>query len=278
MIKEAYNERRCCCNVCNKEINGNYWDVEVGHFKEEDNYRCKNMHVCSTECLRYTFCNYTRDCQTGDSHSLIINYNSFTPIVPKCDTNTLIISAFPGCGKSTYYRENSIYAVDGNDTTVSNRGKILDSDSSLFSWLYDDAGNKIGRNPDFPQNYIQHIKDCIGKEDIVFISSHDVVRKALEAERIPYVLVYPQEFLLDDFMKRFKDRGNDEAFIKFQEDNWYKFIYQMRNEKYPIKIELDYVGAGINNKLIDSLKMKLIAVDTIKDMKAEELVYDKREV
>ena len=60
----------------------------------------------------------------------------------------LVISAFPGCGKSTYY---NMY----KDTQ-----KILDSDSSEFSWIKDENGNNTKeRNPEFPMNYINHIKD-----------------------------------------------------------------------------------------------------------------------
>jgi hypothetical protein len=60
--------------------------------------------------------------------------------------DTLIVSAFPGCGKSHYFREN--------------RDKIvLDSDSSKFD------------KSDFPRNYIQHIKENRGKVDVIMVSS-----------------------------------------------------------------------------------------------------------
>ena len=109
---------------------------------------------------------------------------------------TKIISAYPCCGK-TYAFENyqDIYS-------------ILDSDSSEFSWIYrertDDELQKIKedlesmlspinadkefervrhekikeRNPNFPNNYIEHIKENIGKVDYIFVSSHLVVRQA----------------------------------------------------------------------------------------------------
>ena len=63
---------------------------------------------------------------------------------------TKIISAFPGTGKSYYHNKNK-------ETT-------LDSDSSNFSWIKDENGNNTTeRNPKFPQNYIYHIKENIGK-------------------------------------------------------------------------------------------------------------------
>jgi hypothetical protein len=54
--------------------------------------------------------------------------------------NTMVISAFPGCGKSHYFRNNSDKIV-------------LDSDSSTFD------------KSDFPRNYIQHIKSNLGMVD-----------------------------------------------------------------------------------------------------------------
>ena len=96
--------------------------------------------------------------------------------------SAIVICAFPGCGKSVYYSLNSIYEGHKNGK------KILDSDSSLFSWIYDNDGNKTSkRNPEFPGNYIQHIKNNLNSQDIIFVSSHILVRKALrENKRVIY--------------------------------------------------------------------------------------------
>ena len=162
-----------------------------------------------------------------------------------------IISAFPGCGKTTYYKEWSQYSKDnvwreGKEEQVYNNigepcgRKILDSDSSLFSWIYDGLGNKSDtRNPDFPTNYINYIKNHMETEDIIFVSSHKVVREALEKENIPYYLIYPGKSLLNNFMYRFKERGNDEKFIEFQRTHWDEFIDEMDKETFPTKIKLD---------------------------------------
>ena len=167
-----------------------------------------------------------------------------------------IISAFPACGKSTYYKEWSQYSPENvwrkrhNGEQVYNNirepcgEKIIHSDSSLFSWIYDKNGNKTDkRNPDFPNNYIQHIKDHMDTEDVIFVSSHKVVRDLLKEENIPYYLVYPKKDMKDEWMYRFKNRGNDESFIKFQDEHWDEFIDDMENETFPTKIVLeDYVN------------------------------------
>ena len=118
---------------------------------------------------------------------------------------TKIISAFPGTGKSVYHSKHK-------ETT-------LDSDSSEFSWLIDANGNKL-RNPEFPKNYIKHIKENIGKYEIIFVSSHKEVRDALLDECIFFYLVYPDERRKEEFIERYKARGNDESFIRLVSDNW----------------------------------------------------------
>ena len=161
-----------------------------------------------------------------------------------------IISAFPACGKSTYYKNWSQYSPENvwrsknngeqvyrvYEPTVPVGDKILDSDSSLFSWIYDENGNKTDvRNPDFPNNYIQHIKEHLETEDIIFVSSHKVVRDALRENNINYTLIYPDRELKDEWLYRCKNRGNSEVFIKFINDNWDTFIDEMESETFPEK-------------------------------------------
>ena len=122
----------------------------------------------------------------------------------------LVISAFPACGKSTFYQSHK----DG-------KLKVLDSDSSLFSWKYDDEGNKTNeRNPEFPQNYIQHIKDNMDTADIIFVSSHENVRRLLQSENIPYVLVFPKYTLRSEWIDRCIRRGSAPSFVNLVSDEW----------------------------------------------------------
>jgi hypothetical protein len=86
---------------------------------------------------------------------------------------------FPACGKTWLCKRQKAYGL-----------KILDSDSSQFSWV---EGNGIKeRNPDFPGNYIEHIEENIGKYDFIFVSSHASVREALEKRGIDFTIIYPQ--------------------------------------------------------------------------------------
>ncbi len=118
---------------------------------------------------------------------------------------TKIVSAFPGVGKTTYHKKHP-------ETT-------LDSDSSNFSWIVDEYGNKT-RNPHFPQNYINHIKENIGKYKYIFVSSHKEVRDALLDNCLYFYLVYPENNRKEEFIQRYKNRGNDDNFIVLLDSKW----------------------------------------------------------
>ena len=162
--------------------------------------------------------------------------------------DTKIISAFPACGKTFFYENFSSDMI------------ILDSDSSKFSWIYrkrtddelaelkrnwdmyphkldsDSYINSIRdeeikvRNPDFPNNYISHIKENIGKVDYIFVSSHESVRDALTEANLDYVLIYPARFCKAEWIGRCFIRGSGESFCKLINDNWDTWLIQLDND------------------------------------------------
>lgn len=132
-------------------------------------------------------------------------------------TDTKIISAFPASGK-TYVYENMKNKV------------ILDSDSSKFSWTENGDESIKVRNPNFPQNYIAHIKENIGKADYILVSTHESVRKALDEAGIEYYLVYPEKELKEEWIGRCFIRGSKAEFCQLIADNWDKWIGQLEAE------------------------------------------------
>ena len=137
---------------------------------------------------------------------------------------TKIFSVFPACGKTWLCEHQEQYGL-----------KILDSDSSKFSWLYvntDEFGEPLEgyrrvRNPDFPANYIQHIKENMGEYDYIFVSSHASVREALEAECIDFTIVYPSMFCFAEWIGRcfIRDkRGESGCNPDVLYDNWYQWL------------------------------------------------------
>lgn len=143
---------------------------------------------------------------------------------------TKIFSVFPACGKTYMCEHQEDYGL-----------KILDSDSSYFSWVWEcpegdergmhspDARKTKERNPDFPQNYIDHIKCKIesGKYDYIFVSSHASVREALDKAGIDFTIVFPEQFCKAEwvgrcFIRDLKGESGCGAKLMYDNfDNWH---------------------------------------------------------
>ena len=149
--------------------------------------------------------------------------------------NTKIYSIFPACGKTWLYERQEDYGL-----------KILDSDSSNFSWVIEEVEdpdyvligdgtieplihkNKI-RNPDFPNNYIKHIKENIGKYDYIFVSSHTSVREALDKEGIDFTIVYPMQMCKAEWVGRCfirEQNGESGCGAKVMYDNFDNWVVE----------------------------------------------------
>lgn len=119
----------------------------------------------------------------------------------------LIICGFPGIGKSYV-------------TKHINHLKSHDSDSSHFD------------KSDFPNNYIQHIKNLYETNDcdVIFVSTHKEVRDALIKENLPHYVYYPNIHLKEIFITRYKNRGSSKAFIDFMESHFELFVNEIIEE------------------------------------------------
>lgn len=131
-----------------------------------------------------------------------------------------VVSAFPGTGKTYYSNKHYSYNIQ--------IGTVLDSDSSKFDKQY------------FPANYIEHIQTSLLNESIykIFVSSHKVVRDALVDNDIPFLLVYPDRELKDEYIQRYKNRGSTPDFISLVEKNWDAWIDELDNQMGCSKIKL----------------------------------------
>jgi hypothetical protein len=124
---------------------------------------------------------------------------------------TRIIAAFPGTGKSFYHKKHP-------ETT-------LDPDSSLFSWVETSEG-KI-RNPEWPENYINHIQENIGKYEFIFVSTHKEVREALLDACIFFYLIYPDGDMKEKYLGRFRERGSSSEFVKLLDKSWDQWLKEL---------------------------------------------------
>lgn len=83
--------------------------------------------------------------------------------------NTLIISAFPGCGKTYIYENQDKYGY-----------KVMDSYSSKFA-----------KHENWEEEYVEHIKNNLGKFDFIFIAQYFKVLELLDRDNVAFVVVSP---------------------------------------------------------------------------------------
>lgn len=128
--------------------------------------------------------------------------------ITKGNHGTTIISGFPGTGKTTYH--NGDYQPEGWS---------FDSDSSQFDKRY------------FPNNYMKHIISKLGSAKYIFVSSHKEVRDALVENEIEFTLIYPNKNIKEEYISRYKKRGNNEGFVNLLKSNWDAWIKELEKQK-----------------------------------------------
>lgn len=129
-----------------------------------------------------------------------------------------VIWGFPGIGKS----------FASNDS-------ILDVDCMLFEFTgVDDAslhGNKdntfIDYNSEYPNNYINYVNNI--KADIVLINCHLSLLSFFPNVEI----IYPAKELKEEYLLRYKNRGDHDSFIEYMSDNFTQMVDYI--EKLPYK-------------------------------------------
>lgn len=195
----------------------------------------------------------------------------------------IIISAYPCCGKS--------YATEH----LKDKYVIFDSDSSKFSWItrkrteeeikdeldrcsiiknikYDfkirtevipeEEYTRIKeelikvRNPNFIEDYIHHIKECMETADFIFVSSHLQVREALQKEGLDFYTIYPGNDIniRNEWIGRMYSRGSDMDFIKFQYNNFMDFTSKIEDEPHGKRLIRLGHGKYIDEDLLEIIR------------------------
>jgi hypothetical protein len=77
------------------------------------------------------------------------------------------------------------------------------------------------------------------------------VRDALLKKGIPFVLVYPNREIKDEYIQRYKDRGNNDAFVDLLEKNWDNWMDEMDQMEAPQGQTLYKVKLGSGQYLAD---------------------------
>lgn len=180
--------------------------------------------------------------------------------------NTLVICAYACCGKtyaSEHMKDYDILDVNfcsfktirrlPNEEEIEKERKRWKSSSHLTpveAHLKQFKQQIINLdNPDFPNNYINYIKENIGKVDVIIVDSDIKVRQLLNEAKIKFVTVYPWSSCLQEWIGRMYLCDYSDFIIRNRINGWH---HEMKY-KEPLGDKLIKLSHGeyINEKLIE---------------------------
>lgn len=141
-----------------------------------------------------------------------------------------VACAFPGSGKSSFSKYN-VNTID------------LDSGVVREQWRHIKEQNdeRNIETPDFDDYYIGLLKDILdqnepGKIKGVFMSTHpEIIRKIQYELGEPIILIYPNVDMKEEFMDRYRHRGDWDAFLKQLDENFGSYVKDCHNAPLILK-------------------------------------------
>lgn len=181
--------------------------------------------------------------------------------------NTLIISAYTCCGKtyaSEHIKDYDILDVNiydfktikrlPNEEEIEKERQWWESSPHLMST--ETHLNHFKQqiisvdNPDFPNNFIQYIKENIGKVDVIFVDSDIRIRQWLDKAKIKFVTIYPWSSCLQEWIGRMYLCNYSDTIIRYRIDGWHNEVLKNKEPFGDYLIRLSH-GKYIDEKLID---------------------------
>ena len=179
--------------------------------------------------------------------------------------NTMMISAFAGCGKTYLFNEQHRMQFSYNEETK--YYSFLDSDSSKFE-----------KEPNWVDTYMDHIKSKIGTVDFIFVANHDCVLQALKESGLPFVVVTPdnspwldnkeRQLIKQQWFGRFVLRDNSHI------TDFPAWLNHLK-ERYDVKTSPDHI-AKFNPVAHFTLKEDQYLSDIIQDLDWKKETYLER--
>ena len=169
-----------------------------------------------------------------------------------------IIWGFPGSGKSTFVEHYSDLSV-------------IDADCEMFKYngatamsLHSGHGDGLSWNENYPRNYIDYVKNV--NVDVVLINCHLSLLKEFESVEV----VYPEKNLKEEYLQRYKERGDDEGFIAFMNESFEQMVDMIEGmygvKKSPIDKEGMYMSDVMENEKMKRKDEKLVYSGEIVDL------------
>lgn len=122
----------------------------------------------------------------------------------------IIIAGFSGIGKTTLSKKyKNVIDLDVSEY-VYDETDILDIDIERRK------GEYRKQNPNWPNNYIDTIKKVLDMYDIVLVWDREDIMKEYINNGFEFMVCYPSKNDLDNYVKRYKNRGNTDKYIEMK--------------------------------------------------------------
>lgn len=180
----------------------------------------------------------------------------------------MIIAAFKGSGKSYFIQHTG----DSKEFPFEPEGDVSDSEKTS-SKVDADSGAETHKQTYLLRNYIQEIANHFHEYKYFVIPYQRKVLKGLQSRQIPYVLVYPERDAREEYLRRFRDRGEaDPELIKAVSLQWNGWMDVLRRDIYGWCIELpkDKYLLDVKDEIDSIIQEKEIRIPYIFDSKREE--------
>lgn len=165
---------------------------------------------------------------------------------------TLIVSAFPGCGKS-YLAQNC----------------------KIDNYTFCDKDNGYLDNEEQFKTYVSEILELVGKFDFILISQYPQILKMLYSLHIPYIVIAPnnisylstntKQLIKQQWFGRFYLRKNSSEWINLIYNNYDKWtsLHHLKSMR-PKKIILLNYNEYLSDIMLDLVKIrKLYGIDFV---------------
>lgn len=161
----------------------------------------------------------------------------------------IVIAGFAGIGKSML---------------ASKYNNVIDLEIMDFKWHYEeeisDVEKKKGnsqktRKKEWPENYIDAIQIATTNYDITLISTDDEILNELDKKEIEYILCFPTLDCKNEYLERYRKRGNTEGFVKRVSETFEELINGLQK----------YRGKKIILKSKETLESKLKQASKLKE-------------
>ena len=151
----------------------------------------------------------------------------------------------------------------GKSTLAKKYGNVIDLESTSFEYIIDEKLKQIPvekrkglknrvKNPDYHLNYYNELLSNHKKGNIVLFATKPEVIELLRKNNVSYLVVWPEESMLEESVERSRKRGNTEDLISKITDVYYRDypkeddnVIWLKNGQY---LEVALIEKGIITK------------------------------